>query len=263
MWIFDVISTRGKRSDNSRGTPRSRIEGREKEILTAAASVFSDHGVDGAKMAEIARVAGIAEGTLYLYYRNKQDLLNATVGDLWEELMQGADESIDLGAPALTQLEQLARYHLQAIISQVSLIDLTLRARSGGVVGERDLRHIRNYVRSYDAVIQRGIDRGELKNDFSLWQSRDVFYGALEYSAQTLVQRGVDYDDTVISNLISLFHQYSVAEEQAGAQSIPTYQSPTEKWEISSAILDRLDAIEQRLATLGSDPGFDERNVQP
>jgi TetR/AcrR family fatty acid metabolism transcriptional regulator len=50
-------------------TQRQRLEAREEAILAAATSLFSESGVDGARMAEIARRADVAEGTVYLYYK--------------------------------------------------------------------------------------------------------------------------------------------------------------------------------------------------
>ena len=64
----------------SRDTQRQKFEAREASIIAAASEVFAARGVDGAKMIDIARQAGLAEGTLYLYYRNKHDLLTAVVG---------------------------------------------------------------------------------------------------------------------------------------------------------------------------------------
>ena len=55
-------------------TQRQRLEAREEAILAAAASLFSESGVDGTRMAEIARKADVAEGTVYLYYKNKHEL---------------------------------------------------------------------------------------------------------------------------------------------------------------------------------------------
>ena len=71
-------------------TQRQRLEAREEAILAAAASLFSESGVDGTRMAEIARKADVAEGTVYLYYKNKHELLEAVVDRFWRELTKGA-----------------------------------------------------------------------------------------------------------------------------------------------------------------------------
>ena len=65
-----------------RHTSRARVEAKESSILDAAEKIFAQVGFDGAKVAEIARAASVAEGTVYLYYKNKQDLLAGGGGSL-------------------------------------------------------------------------------------------------------------------------------------------------------------------------------------
>jgi len=77
-------------ASDRRDTQREKMVARETKILQAATKVFAERGVDGAKMAEIAKDANVAEGTLYLYYRNKQDLLAGVVGNFWRNLTEGA-----------------------------------------------------------------------------------------------------------------------------------------------------------------------------
>ena len=93
-------------------TQRQRLEAREEAILAAATAVFGESGVDGARMAEIARRADVAEGTVYLYYKNKHELLEA-VDRFWRELTKGAIAALSEGATVSQQLHE-RRYHLQS-----------------------------------------------------------------------------------------------------------------------------------------------------
>src|SRR5512140_1758634 len=54
-------------------------EFRKAEILDAAYRVFAERGFEQATMAEIAVAAGVAKGTLYLYYPSKQDIYDAAL----------------------------------------------------------------------------------------------------------------------------------------------------------------------------------------
>jgi AcrR family transcriptional regulator len=58
-----------------------RAEDRPREICTAALDVFSEKGFAAAKLDEIARRAGVSKGTLYLYFKDKEDLFRAVVRD--------------------------------------------------------------------------------------------------------------------------------------------------------------------------------------
>lgn len=51
------------------------VQERQQQILQAAAQVFSEKGFDAATIRDVARAAGVSEGSIYLYFKNKQDLL--------------------------------------------------------------------------------------------------------------------------------------------------------------------------------------------
>src|SRR5918996_1013494 len=81
-------------------------------ILRAATEVFARHGYFQAQVADVARAAGVAAGTVYLYFRSKDDLLVS----IFERTIRGA---IDEGRAALAgvadprhRLERLAQMHL-------------------------------------------------------------------------------------------------------------------------------------------------------
>ena len=231
-------------SPNPKNTQRERLEAREHSILKAATEVFTAMGVDGTTMAEIARRAHIAEGTLYLYHKTKQDLLAVVVQNFWAELTQGAIEAVEVNAPVIEQLEQLATYHLTALIQQFDMVGLTYRARLRHGEPEYQLPKIREYVRIFDQIIERGIDRKELSSELPLWQCRDVLYGALEHSARTLLLREIPFDASVVEQLLVMFQPYRIdhtPKEQAGP--------------IETSTLRRLENIEAQLAILLGEKG--------
>ena len=184
-----------------RHTSRARVEAKESSILDAAEKIFAQVGFDGAKVSDIARAASVAEGTVYLYYKNKQDLLAGVVGRFWTQLTLGAEAAIEPDATTAEQLEQLGRYHLNSILDQFEVVSLTYRARPQQ---EQDLDQVREYVRVFDRIMQRGVDRGELPKDIPIGQLRDVFFGTLEFSARTLKLRERPYDHSVVTNLFSI-----------------------------------------------------------
>ncbi|MEL0138470.1 MAG: TetR/AcrR family transcriptional regulator C-terminal domain-containing protein, partial [Halieaceae bacterium] len=137
----------------------------------------------------------------YLYYKNKQDLLAGVVGRFWTQLTLGAEAAIEPDAATREQLEQLGHYHLNSILDQFEVVSLTYRARPQQ---EQDLDQVREYVRVFDRIMQRGVDRGELPEETPIGQLRDVFFGTLEFSARTLKLRDLPYDHSVVSNLLAL-----------------------------------------------------------
>ncbi len=184
-----------------RNTSRERLEAKESAILDAAEEIFCKSGFDGAKISDISRTASVAEGTVYLYYRNKQDLLTAVVTRFWTHLTLGAEIAIQPAVGATEQLEQLAGYHLQALLDQFEIVSLTYRERPQQ---EQSLDQVRNYVRIFDRLIQRGVDMAELPRKMNIRQLRDVFFGTLEFSARSLKLRKQPYDHSIVTNLLDL-----------------------------------------------------------
>ena len=221
-----------------RHTSRARVEAKESSILDAAEKIFARVGFDGAKVSDIARAASVAEGTVYLYYKNKQDLLAGVVGRFWTQLTLGAEAAIEPDATTAEQLEQLGRYHLNSILDQFEVVSLTYRARPQQ---EQDLDQVREYVRVFDCIMQRGIDRSELPKDTPIGQLRDVFFGTLEFSARTLKLRERPYDHSVVTNLLAIMVGASNA-----AATAPKGKEPSNR-----DLMNTLKSIQKQLTTSG------------
>ena len=214
------------------------MEAKESSILDAAEAIFAQVGFDGAKVSEIARAASVAEGTVYLYYKNKQDLLAGVVGRFWTQLTLGAEAAIEPDTTTREQLAQLGGYHLNSILDQFEVVSLTYRARPQQ---EQDLDQVREYVRVFDRIMQRGVDRGELPKDTPIGQLRDVFFGTLEFSARTLKLRDLPYDHTVVTNLLAIM----VNSPNAAARA-PRGNEPSNR-----DLMNKLKSIQKQLQTAG------------
>jgi len=142
-------------------------------ILNAALQVFADHGVSGASIRAIAKVAGCDPGLIYYHYESKEGIFSALLDRLFRELSQRMDELLEASRsqPIQEQLRQLM--HLIA-----SLLRERGRALPGIVRGEvvRGAESFRPLVAQHIAVpigrirelFERGIASGELRGDLVL-----------------------------------------------------------------------------------------------
>ncbi len=162
----------------------------------------------------------------------------ASLAAFWARLTLGAEAAITSEASAVTQLEQLGRYHLNSILQQFEVVSLTYRARPQQ---EQDLDQVREYVRVFDRIMQRGVDRGELPKDTPIGQLRDVFFGTLEFSARTLKLRERSYDHSVVTNLLSI-----MVGSTDGAAGKPKGKEPS-----NQDLMNTLKSIQKQLKTLG------------
>lgn len=222
-------------------TRRERLEAREEAILEAARSVFLENGFDGARMSEIAARAGVAEGTVYLYFKNKNALLEAVVEQFYAALTEGAEKGVARAGATFERLEFLARHHLQRCLDNWKILDLMIglyrvRSEYRGLGYELN----KTYVAVFDGVFREGVSRGDLRDDLPPWIARDLFYGTLEYAARTLVIRGrarKDVDVVVQSTLDVLRRGITIREQ---ATDEPELEAITRRLETAVSELKEL-----------------------
>ena len=178
-------------------TRRQRLEAREDGIIAAAHKEFVKHGFEGTKMAEIAGRAGVAEGTIYLYFQNKNALLGAVVGAFYVRLTEGAAAGVMDCASTIDRLSFLARHHLKSCLDEWSILALAVPAfyRVHEYRESEFFEFNRTYVAVFDHVIREGISRGDLRDDLPLHLIRDLFFGTLEHATRTHMVRNQDPDD--------------------------------------------------------------------
>jgi len=98
---------------------------------------------------------------------------------------------------------------------------------------------VREYVRVFDRIMQRGVDRGELPKGTPVGQLRDVFFGTLEFSARTLKLRERSYDHSVVTNLLGIMVG---SNEAAGSR-------PKDKEPSNRDLMNTLKSIQKQLRT--------------
>src|SRR5712692_7291724 len=94
---------------------------KRRRILGAAIRTFGRLGFHEARIAEIAAAAKVAEGTVYLYFRNKEDLLGVIFDDTMDDVLAKARSVRDSAEPAAARLAGLVDLHLTFLASDRDL----------------------------------------------------------------------------------------------------------------------------------------------
>src|SRR5215813_6186133 len=93
--------------------PAESARGEKREaILRAATDVFAGRGFFNAQVADIARAAGVAAGTVYLYFRSKDDLLVSIFEKTMREAIAEGKACVAPLSDPVAQLREIARVHL-------------------------------------------------------------------------------------------------------------------------------------------------------
>jgi AcrR family transcriptional regulator len=109
------------------GLRERRKNERRRRVLEAAREVFLEHGYEHATTREIATRAGVAVGTVFVYARDKRDLLMTIVNDDLEAITDESFATLDRTAPILDQLIALfePRYRYWVRDPEISTVALT------------------------------------------------------------------------------------------------------------------------------------------
>src|SRR5689334_16125522 len=103
-------------------------------ILEAAIRVFADKGFYNAKVSEIAREAGVADGTIYLYFKSKDDLLISLFEDRMEEVNETVRAALASAADPVEKLRRVVHLHLSMVeknrhVAEVLIVELRQSAK--------------------------------------------------------------------------------------------------------------------------------------
>ncbi len=192
-------------------TRREKVEEREQTIISAAHDEFLKHGFTGAKMAAIAGRAGVAEGTVYLYFRSKDALLLAVVGQFYERLTARAAAGIRNIDGIYERLAFIARNHIESCLADWRILELMMAQyrRLEDYESGEPYRYNKTYVAVFDRVVRDAVSRDQIRDDIPLHVIRDLFFGALEYATRThMLKRGKPRDvDLIVDTLMTILER--------------------------------------------------------
>jgi TetR/AcrR family transcriptional regulator, fatty acid metabolism regulator protein len=154
-------------------------------ILDAATATFAKHGFFGAQVADIARAAGIAAGTVYLYFRSKDEILTSIFDRTMREAIDEGRSALAEAGDPVERLRRIARLHLARLG----------RDRSLAIVFQVELRQTTKFMEQFSksgfadylALIQQTIEdaqaRGQFRKAINARTASKVFFGALDEMA--------------------------------------------------------------------------------
>ncbi len=155
---------------------------KRQRILDAAVRIFGRRGYHDAKIAEIASEARVAEGTVYLYFRNKEHLFATVFDEKMDQLLARGREiaaSTDSASERLTRLVDLHLTFLASDRDLASLFQIELR-RSARMLQRVIRSKLVDYFRLLGGVLKDGIESGEFRAQLSPRLAVRVLFGAAD-----------------------------------------------------------------------------------
>ena len=158
---------------------------RRDAILRAAIDVFAERGYFNAQVADVARAAGIAAGTVYLYFRSKDDLLVSIFErTVKERLAEGRVAVAGISDPA-ERLRRFARLHLGMLGRDRNLaIVFQVELRQSVKFMERfSSTLLQDYLGQIRGAFEDGQKKGLFRKDIHATSVAKMFFGALDEMA--------------------------------------------------------------------------------
>ncbi len=173
------------RSARTLNSARPIVIDKREAILRAAIRVFAHNGYFNSKVADIARAAGVADGTVYLYFKNKEDILHSIFNRSMEEaIAEGRKLLAEITDPR-EKLRQIAQLHLErlgddrdlAVVFQVELRGSTKFMEEFSAAG------LAEYLGLIRDTFEEGQRAGVFRRDLNSKIVAKVLFGALDEMA--------------------------------------------------------------------------------
>jgi TetR/AcrR family fatty acid metabolism transcriptional regulator len=203
--------------------PRQKSDEKRRRILQAAVKVFAEKGYHRAKVAAIARGADVADGTIYLYFRNKEDILVSLFDEVMDEHLQQARRELSAvrGAPA--RLAAIARHHLRVLGGNRDLaVVFQVELRQSTQFMERfTASWLQDYFGLLGEVIDEGQREGSLRPGLPRKLATKAFFGALDELVTSWIVGGKDYDLSRLADpVVDLFLHGAAASSEREAPPV-------------------------------------------
>jgi len=134
----------------------------QEKICKAATEVIIEYGIEKITMDKVAEAAGVAKGTIYNYFKDKNQLLSTIGAIVFNPIFEHISKLTDSDSEALFKLEGIARIMLEAFSRYKKLFVLLHEARISGMFGDnRPLKKRTQLISIVEKIIESGVKDGK------------------------------------------------------------------------------------------------------
>lgn len=170
------------KNNNKNSSKVNSQKGKHEKILKAAIKVFAKNGFHNSKISQIAKEAGVADGTIYLYFKNKDDILIRLFEEKLDEIISELREDLEKVDDAREKFKIFVRKHLSTLESNRNLaevISVELR-QSHKFMKEYHPEKFGEYLNILSLIIREGKEEGLFRSDVMPGIVKRSIFGALD-----------------------------------------------------------------------------------
>jgi TetR/AcrR family transcriptional regulator, fatty acid metabolism regulator protein len=171
------------------------------QIIDAAVVVIAENGYHQAQVSKIAKQAGVADGTIYLYFKNKEDILISLFQEKMGYFVEKIEEGIAGKEKAVEKLLTLVESHFRMLSEDPHLAIVTqLELRQSN----KDLRLkinevLKGYLKVVEKILIEGKENGEFSGSLDVRLARQMIFGTIDETVTTWVMNDQKYDLPALS----------------------------------------------------------------
>ncbi|MGN7471296.1 TetR/AcrR family transcriptional regulator [Brevibacillus sp. SAFN-007a] len=177
-------------------------------IIDAAVRVIARQGYYSAQVSKIAKEAKVADGTIYLYFENKDDILISLFNEKMGQFVDENRKRISEATSIEQKLYVLVHAHLSQLAKDQDLAKVTqieLR-QANPVISEGIGNVMKQYFNLIEEVIREGIEQGVFRPDLDIRMTRKMIFGTLDEVTTSWVMKQCKYD--LVSHVDSIHNLF-------------------------------------------------------
>lgn len=167
-----------------------------KQIIEAAVKVIAENGYHGSQVSKIAKEAGVADGTIYLYFKNKDDILVSVFEEKMGQFIEKIVEETSKKENADEKLEKLIEMHFTQLSANYHLAIVTqLELRQSNYTLRRQINKVlKPYLAVIDGIIKEGMEEGLFRENLNVPLVRQMIFGTLDEIVTNWVMKEQKYN---------------------------------------------------------------------
>ncbi len=203
-FILQINKTTGRVPIRTKGKTNDKYH----RILEAAVKVFAEQGFFQSTISQIAKEAGVADGTIYLYFKNKDDILTQFFSYKTKLVFDRFKEAVEEGPNAIEKLKNLIRKHLEefqrdrnmAVVYQTETHQTTRMA-------EYQIKEMsKKYLDIISEIVEQGQQEGSIRRNLYLGLVKRLILGSVDEVINTWLHSKKKYDLVSMADpLVELF----------------------------------------------------------
>lgn len=165
-------------------------------ILRAAIKVFAENGYHNAQVSKIAREANVADGTIYLYFDNKADLLISVFRETMGAFVQNLKEKLTTIERAEEQLKQLIQMQFISLSEdlEIALVTQVELRQANADIREGISPILKDYLNVIDGIIELGKQQGIFRKEIDTHIARKMIFGTMDETVTSWVMTSRKHD---------------------------------------------------------------------